>query len=143
MCATISRLLFLESSGLVVIPPESCLGLIFSSFYCCMKAFGLLCSMKLNLPFTSLEEKSFCKSFPTITEEDPLSLSSSGGELKKALQVPRVVAPKTGMNHLEKKVEVVNSGDGGRSEGEERGNGRLREGVCMYVVWLECARPSG
>ena len=101
-----------------------------------MKAFGLLCS-KLNLPFTSLEEKSFCKSFPTITEEDPLSLSSSGGELKKALQVPRVVVPKTGMNHSEK-VEVVNSGDGGRSEGEERGNGRLREGV-----WLKCALPSG
>ena len=53
-----------------------------------------------------------------------------------------MVVPKTGMNHSEK-VEVVNSGDGGRSEGEERGNGRLREGVCRCVVWLKCALPSG
>ena len=54
--------------------------------------------------------------------------------------MPRVVAPKTGMNHSEK-VEVVNSSDGGRSEGEERGNGRLREGVYMYVVCMAAQPP--
>ena len=90
-----------------------------------------------NIPFASLEEKSFSTSFPPITEEDPLNLSSSGRELKKALQTARVVAPKTGVNRPEMVVEGGDGGGGGGggSGGEERRNGHLREGVCV-CVWV-------
>ena len=88
------------------------------------------------MPFASLEEKSFSTSFPPITEEDPLNLSSSGRELKKALQTARVVAPKTGVNRPEMVVEGGDGGGGGGGSGrEERRNGHLREGVCG-CVWV-------
>ena len=93
-----------------------------------------------NIPFASLEEKSFSTSFPPITEEDPLNLSSSGRELKKALQTARVVAPKTGVNRPEMVVEGGDGGDGGGGSGrEERRNGHLREGVCVCVCVGGCA----
>ena len=92
-----------------------------------------------NISFASLEEKSFSTSFPPITEEDPLNLSSSGRELKKALQTARVVAPKTGVNRPEMVVEGGDGGDGGGGSGrEERRNGHLREGVCVCVCGWVC-----
>ena len=92
-----------------------------------------------NISFASLEEKSFSTSFPPITEEDPLNLSSSGRELKKALQTARVVAPKTGVNRPEMVVEGGDDGDGGGGSGrEERRNGHLREGVCVCVCVCVC-----